>query len=171
MLTQFGEDDAEIVFFIDYFRFVGIRFIITVFLFESCTGVVLNAKEKREVISVMNACTVVAVTKLHASRSRKDFSAPYRAALSQQYSVASFSKVRVLSCLYSSGLRCSCYNGVRFCYDLQACNLVTATIVARLSQSTFRAFMNTDEWLLCSYVCLMLSGSWTFRFHTSRKIC
>jgi hypothetical protein len=35
---------------------------------------------------------------------------PYRAALSQQYSVASFGTVRVLSCLHSPGLRSSFCN-------------------------------------------------------------
>jgi hypothetical protein len=47
------------------------------------------------------------VTQLHASRPWKDFTPPYRAALSQKYSVASFATLRVLRCLYSTGLRCS----------------------------------------------------------------
>jgi hypothetical protein len=66
--------------------------------------------------------TIVAVTKVHASRPRKDFiiSPPHRAAISQQYSVASFVMLRVLSCLHSPGLRCSC--------DLEVWNFVTATI-------------------------------------------
>jgi hypothetical protein len=49
--------------------------------------------------------TIAAVAKLHASRPRKDFNAPYRAALSQQYSVASVATPRVLSCFHSPGLR------------------------------------------------------------------
>jgi hypothetical protein len=53
---------------------------------------------------------------------------PYRAALSQQYSVASFATVRVLSCLHSPGLRCSFCNVEWFFCDLEACNLVTAAI-------------------------------------------
>jgi hypothetical protein len=59
---------------------------------------------------------------------------PRRAALNHQYSDASFATLRVLSCLYSSGLRCSCCNVVRFCSDLEACNLVTATIVQMTSK-------------------------------------
>jgi hypothetical protein len=51
---------------------------------------------------------------------------PYRAALSEEYSVASFATVLVLSCLHSPGLRCSFCDVVRFCCDLEACNLVTA---------------------------------------------
>jgi hypothetical protein len=72
----------------------------------------------------------VAINKLHASRPRKDFNPPppSRAALSQQYSVASFATLQVLSCLHSPGLRCSCCNVVRFCCDLEACNLMTATV-------------------------------------------
>jgi hypothetical protein len=57
---------------------------------------------------------VIAVTKLHVSRSRKDFTPPY--------------PLRVLSCLHLPGLRCLCCNVVRFCCDLEACNLVMATI-------------------------------------------
>jgi hypothetical protein len=73
---------------------------------------------------------IVAVTKLHASRPRKDFNPPprYRAALNQQYSVASFATLLILSCLHSPGLRCSYFNVVRFCCDLETCELVTTTI-------------------------------------------
>jgi hypothetical protein len=53
---------------------------------------------------------------------------PYRGALSQDYSVASFATPRVLSCLHSPGLRLSCYNDVRFCSDLEAHNLATIAI-------------------------------------------
>jgi hypothetical protein len=76
-------------------------------------------------------CIIAAVTKMHASRPRKDFThpPPFRAYLSQQYSVASFAALRVLTCLHSPGLYCSCCNIVRFCCDLEACNLVTATTV------------------------------------------
>jgi hypothetical protein len=49
---------------------------------------------------------------------------PYRAALSQQYSVASFATMQVLNCLRSPGLHCSCCNVVRFFHDLEACNSV-----------------------------------------------
>jgi hypothetical protein len=49
--------------------------------------------------------------------------------VSQQYSVATFATLRVLSYLHSPGLRCSCCNVARFRRDLQACNLVTATVV------------------------------------------
>jgi hypothetical protein len=51
---------------------------------------------------------------------------PHRAVLSQ---VASFATLRVASCLHSPGLRYSYCNVPRFCCDLEACNLVTATIV------------------------------------------
>jgi hypothetical protein len=47
---------------------------------------------------------------------------PYSAALSHQYSVASFATLLVLSCLNSSGFRYSCCNVVRFCCDLETCN-------------------------------------------------
>jgi hypothetical protein len=67
-------------------------------------------------------------TQHHASRPRKDFTPPFRAARSQQYSFANFATVRVLSCFHSPGLRCSCCKGGRFCCDLETCNLVTATI-------------------------------------------
>jgi hypothetical protein len=41
---------------------------------------------------------------------------------SHRYSVASFATLRVMSCLHSPGLLCSCCNVVRFCCDLEACN-------------------------------------------------
>jgi hypothetical protein len=69
---------------------------------------------------------IVAVTKLHASRPRKVFTPLPRGA--HQYSVAIFATLRVLRCLHSPGLRCSCCNVVRFCCDLESCNLVRATI-------------------------------------------
>jgi hypothetical protein len=53
----------------------------------------------------------------------------YRAALSHQYSIAT---LRVLSCLHSPGLRCSCCNVVRFCCDLEAYNLVMAITVTQI---------------------------------------
>jgi hypothetical protein len=55
---------------------------------------------------------------------------PYRAALNHQYS---FATLRVLSCLHSPVLRCSCYNVVRFCCDREACDLVTATVKLSLT--------------------------------------
>jgi hypothetical protein len=75
--------------------------------------------------------TIVTVTKLHASRPRKYFTPPppYRAARSQHYRVASFATLRVLSCLHSPRFRCSCCNVVRFFCDLEACSLVTVTLV------------------------------------------
>jgi hypothetical protein len=53
----------------------------------------------------------------------------HRAALSQQHSVAGFATMWVLSCLHSPGLRCSCYNVVRFCCDLEARSLVMAAVI------------------------------------------
>jgi hypothetical protein len=53
----------------------------------------------------------------------------YCAALSQQYSVASIAKLRVLSCLHSPEHHCSCCNVEQLCSVLEACNLVTTTIV------------------------------------------
>jgi hypothetical protein len=73
--------------------------------------------------------TILAVTTLHASRPRKDFTSPYHAALSNQFSVATFATLRVLNCLHSPGLHCSCYNVVRYCCDLEACNLVMEKVV------------------------------------------
>jgi hypothetical protein len=55
----------------------------------------------------------------------------YRAALSCQYNVVSFATLRVLSCLHSPGLCCSCCNASRFCCNLEPCNLMTATKVTR----------------------------------------
>jgi hypothetical protein len=52
---------------------------------------------------------------------------PHRVVLSQRFNVATFATVRVLSYLHSPELRCLCCNVVRFCCDLEACNLVTAT--------------------------------------------
>jgi hypothetical protein len=63
--------------------------------------------------------------KLQNYMKRNKFNPPYRAALSQLYSVA---KLRVLSSLQLSGLRCSCCNVVRFFCDLEACILVADTI-------------------------------------------
>jgi hypothetical protein len=48
--------------------------------------------------------TVLAVTDLHASKPGQDFTCPYRAVLSNRYSVASFATHRVLSRLYLRGL-------------------------------------------------------------------
>jgi hypothetical protein len=53
---------------------------------------------------------------------------PPPADLRQPYCGASFATLLDPSCLHSPGRRCSCSNGVRFCCDLEACNLVTATI-------------------------------------------
>jgi hypothetical protein len=52
---------------------------------------------------------------------------PYHAAVSQEHSVASFATLRALSCLHWPGLRCPCYNVVRFRRALEACSTVTAT--------------------------------------------
>jgi hypothetical protein len=56
----------------------------------------------------------------------------YREALSHQYSVASIATLRVPNYLYSPGLCCSFCNVGRFCCDLEACNLVTATIALKM---------------------------------------
>jgi hypothetical protein len=42
-----------------------------------------------------------------------------------------FAMLRVLICFHSPELRCSCCDDVRFCCDLEACNLVTAAVVIR----------------------------------------
>jgi hypothetical protein len=67
---------------------------------------------------------------------------PCRSALSRQFSVASFAKLRVLNCLHSPGLHCSSCNIVRFFCDLGACNMVTATIepTDRFSLKLIRIF-------------------------------
>jgi hypothetical protein len=51
---------------------------------------------------------IVAVTKLHASKPQNDFTPPpfLASLLSQQYSVASFAALLVLSCLHSPAFRC-----------------------------------------------------------------
>jgi hypothetical protein len=75
---------------------------------------------------------------MHASRSLKDFTnppPPYQAALSHQYSVASFATLRALICLHSPGLHCSCCNVVRYCCDLKALALaepISAKQIQRL---------------------------------------
>jgi hypothetical protein len=78
---------------------------------------------------------------------------PLRTVLSQQYSVVSFATLRVMSCLHSSGLRCWCCNVVRFCCDLEAWNLVTATIVcynlAFFAHSNYFVDNNTAYALYC----------------------
>jgi hypothetical protein len=61
-------------------------------------------------------------------KATEELHTPYRADPNQEYSVDIFATLLVLSCLYSSGLRSSCCNVVRFCCDLEACNLGTATI-------------------------------------------
>jgi hypothetical protein len=87
-----------------------------------------NVTNHRKTFAVLCYSTTAAVSSLHASRLRKDLT-PYHAALSQQYSVASFATLRILNCLHSPRLRCSSCNGVLFRFDLEACNLVTAIIV------------------------------------------
>jgi hypothetical protein len=89
-----------------------------------------SRQQNQSVIRNTSTHSTVAVTKLHASRPRKNFTPLTARLLSQQYSVASFAALRVLSCLHSPGLRCSCCNVVRCCCDLQSFNLVTATIEA-----------------------------------------
>jgi hypothetical protein len=71
----------------------------------------------------------------------------YRVAPSQKYSVASFVMLRVLSCHHPPGLRCSWCNVVRFCCDLQACNLVTAAIGKSdcLIRNTFQSCQHKFE--------------------------
>jgi hypothetical protein len=54
---------------------------------------------------------------------------PYRAAPSYRYSDASFATLQVLSCLHSPGFSSSCCNSVRFCCDLEECNLFAETII------------------------------------------
>jgi hypothetical protein len=75
---------------------------------------------------------------------------PYRAALSQQYSVASFATVRVLSCLHSPGLLCLCCNVVRFSCDLQACNLMTSSTVCVTKMGVSKSnFKDKFPWFYC----------------------
>jgi hypothetical protein len=70
-------------------------------------------------------------------KATEGLSLPYPLALSQQDSVDSFATMRVLRCLHSPGLRCSCCNVVRFCCDLEACNLVTTTAAPSLNKRGF----------------------------------
>jgi hypothetical protein len=77
------------------------------------------------VILFFSTSAIVAVTKLHASRPLKDLKkktspTPQHEAVSQQYSVASFPTLRVLSCLHSPRLSRSFWNVVRFCCDPEA---------------------------------------------------
>jgi hypothetical protein len=65
--------------------------------------------------------TLVDVAILHPSTPRKDgLRITYRSAPCQDYSVANFAVMRVLDRHHSSGLRCSCYNDVRFWCDREA---------------------------------------------------
>jgi hypothetical protein len=66
----------------------------------------------------------VAATKLHATRTWKDFTPPPNRA-----AVIASTELRVLSCLHSSGLRYSCYNVIQFCWVLEARSLMTAAVV------------------------------------------
>jgi hypothetical protein len=99
---------------------------------------------------IVNGIVIVAATKLHASRPQKDFTPPYCATLSEQYSMASFTTLQFLSCLHSPGLHCSCCNVVRFCCDLEACNLVTATIACMYVYACMCVHV-------CVYVCMCAS--------------
>lgn len=72
------------------------------------------------------SCPIVAVTKLHALRPRKEFNSlslshfsPFSVALSQYSSVSSFATLRVLSCHHQPGLRGSCSNVVLFSATLK----------------------------------------------------
>jgi hypothetical protein len=104
-----------------------------------CEHVITPVSIRREInkhggtIRLGASGAIVTVTKVHASRLRKDFNPPppYRLALSKQYRVASFATARVLSCLHSRGLRCSCCRVTWFNCDSEACNLVTAAMTAK----------------------------------------
>jgi hypothetical protein len=63
---------------------------------------------------------------------------PYRAALCHQYSVASFATLRVLGCLHSPGLRCSCCNVARFFCDPEACDVRVKFVCSHKSSFVFR---------------------------------
>jgi hypothetical protein len=94
---------------------------------------------------------IVVGTKLHASRPRKDFTPPpplLRAALSQQFSVASFATLRFLRCLHSPGVCCSFCNVVRFYCDLEACNLLTTTIA--MGNPSSQKFISERSFILHS---------------------
>jgi hypothetical protein len=82
--------------------------IIVPFIFTSSGTSCVNA-------FILNKLTLVTAIKLHASRPRKNFTPhphPYREDLSHKYCAVSFATLRVLSCLHSSTLCCSCYNVV-----------------------------------------------------------
>jgi hypothetical protein len=55
---------------------------------------------------------------------------PHRVGLCENSSVASVPTAQVLSCLHLSELRCLCCSGVGFSCNLEACNLVKATVFA-----------------------------------------
>jgi hypothetical protein len=93
---------------------------------------------------------------------------PYRAALDQRYSVASFATLQVLSCLHLPGLCCLCCNLVRVCCDLKACSLVTATTVDEIcimylnyfrthNYSAKRIFEISEGFRVLSDICTMPS--------------
>jgi hypothetical protein len=59
---------------------------------------------------------------------RRASSHPYRAAVSEKQSVASFATLPALSCFYWSEFRFSCCNIARFGCDLETCSLVTTAV-------------------------------------------
>jgi hypothetical protein len=67
---------------------------------------------------------------------------PHHAGPSRQYKVANSATPRLLSCLHSPGLGCSCYNVVRYFSDREAWNLLTATTLT-CSQSVIE-----KSWML-----------------------
>jgi hypothetical protein len=80
----------------------------------------------------------VAIAKLRASRPHKDFTSFYCAAVSEEYSVATFATLRVLSCFNSLGFSCSCYNRTRCCCVFEACSLMTGLNIVPNSLSSWQ---------------------------------
>jgi hypothetical protein len=66
---------------------------------------------ERDITLTRSGNATVATEQLHS---------PQRPAASQEYRVAGFAALRVLSCLHSPEFHCSCCDVVQFCCDLEA---------------------------------------------------
>jgi hypothetical protein len=96
-------------------------------------------------------------------KATEELHTPYRAALSHEYSVASFATLQILSCLHSPGLRCSCCNIVQFCCTLEACNFVTATITEHFHATHDISLLEIIIILVCkNFICGNTSKIYVF---------
>jgi hypothetical protein len=106
--------------------------------------------------------SAVHVTKLHASRLREDFR-PLTALLRvNSTKLQTFAAVRVPSCLYSPGLRCLCYSGVRFCCDLETCDSYYSVELKCVHLYPRSLYMPSWHGALWFFYCCSLYEAWVF---------